>query len=69
MAAIDHFIVNCIVALPLNESEAGVEFVLIETSLVFLYKFLLISLRTASLTYEKLGGFDKNKTPVRINKI
>ena len=33
-----------------NRSEAGVDLVLKETSLVFLRKLLLISMRTASLT-------------------
>ena len=47
---IDHFTVVCLVAWPLNESEAGVDLVLIETSLLFICKFLLISMRTASLT-------------------
>ena len=47
---IDHFTVVCLVAWPLNESEAGVDLVLIETSLLFICKFLLISIRTASLT-------------------
>ena len=46
---IDHFTVVCLVAWPLNESEAGGDLVLIETSLLFLCKFLLISMRTASL--------------------
>ena len=46
---IDHFTVVCLVAWPLNESEAGGDLVLIETSLPFLCKFLLISMRTASL--------------------
>ena len=46
---IDHFTVVCLVAWPLNESEAGVDLVLIETSLLLLCKFLLISMRTASL--------------------
>ena len=32
---IDHFTVSCLVAWPLNESEAGVDLVLIETSLLF----------------------------------
>ena len=45
-----HFIVMCLVAWPLNESEAEVDLVLIETSLLFLCKFLLIIRRTASLT-------------------
>ena len=47
---IDHFTVVCLVAWPLNESEAGVDLVLIETLLLFICKFLLISMRTASLT-------------------
>ena len=34
--AIDHFTVVCLVAWPLNESETGVDLVLIETSLIFL---------------------------------
>ena len=46
---IDHFTVVCLVAWPLHESEAGVDLVLIETSLLLLCKFLLISMRTASL--------------------
>ena len=46
---IDHFTVVCLVAWPLDESEAGAEVVLIETSLLFTCKFLLISMRTASL--------------------
>ena len=32
---IDHFTVTCLVAWPLNESEAGGDLVLIETSLLF----------------------------------
>ena len=58
---IDHFIVVCLVAWPLNESEAGVDLVLIETSLLLLGTFLLISMRTASLAYEKQAGFYQNK--------
>ena len=46
---INHFTVVCLVAWPLNESEAGVDLILIETSLLLLCKFLLISIRTASL--------------------
>ena len=48
-AGIEHFTVVCLVAWSLNESEAGVDLVLIETSLLFLCKFLLISTRTAAL--------------------
>ena len=47
---IDHFTAVCLVAWPLNESGAGVDLVLIETSLLFICKFLLNSMRTASLT-------------------
>ena len=50
ICAIDHFTFSCLVAWPLNESEAGVDLVLIETLLLFICKFLLISMRTASLT-------------------
>ena len=46
---IDHFTVVCLVALSLNESQAGVDLVFIETSLLFLRKFLLISMRTTLL--------------------
>ena len=45
--------VVCLVAWPLSESEAGVDLVLIETSLLLLYKFLPISMGTASLAYEQ----------------
>ena len=50
LGPIDHFTVVCLVAWPLNESETGVDLVLIETSLLFICKFILISMRTASLT-------------------
>ena len=56
----DHFRVVCLVAWPLSESEAGVD-LLIETSLLLLYKFLLISMGTASLAYEQEGGLYQNK--------
>ena len=46
---IDHFTVGCLAAWPLNESEAGGDLALIETSLLFLCKLLLISMRTTSL--------------------
>ena len=36
----DLFTVVCLVTWPLNESEAGVDLVMIETSLLFLCKFL-----------------------------
>ena len=46
---IDHFTVVCLVACPVNENEAGGDLVLIETSLLFIWKFVLVSMRTASL--------------------
>ena len=46
----DHFTVVCLVVWPVNENEAGGDLVLIETSLLFLCKFVLISMRTTSLT-------------------
>ena len=46
------FTVVSLVAWPLNENEAGSDLVLIETSLLFLCKFALISMRTTSLTQE-----------------
>ena len=58
---IDHFTIVCLVAWPLNESEAESDLVLIETSLLLLGKFLIISLRTASLTEEREGDFYQNK--------
>ena len=45
------------IAWPLIENEAGVDLVLFKTSLLFSYKFPLISTRTALLTLEKQGGF------------
>ena len=45
----DHFTMVCLVPWPLNDSEAEVVFDLIETSLLLLCQFLLISMRTASL--------------------
>ena len=49
-ALIVHFTVMCLVTWPMNESEAGVDLVLIETSVLFLCKFLQISMTTTSLT-------------------
>ena len=45
-----HVTVVCLVTWPMNDSEAGVDFVLTETSLLFLCKFLLISMTTTSVT-------------------
>ena len=43
------------------ESEPGVDLVLIETSLLFLCKCKLVSIRTAWFTHEKQWGFYQNK--------
>lgn len=43
----DDFTGMCLVAWPMNESEAGCNLILIETLLVFLSKLLLISMRAA----------------------
>ena len=50
--AVDHFYSSVLSCLALNESEAGVDLVLIISSL-FLCKLLLISMRRASFTQEK----------------
>ena len=47
LCVIDHFTIVCLVAWPLNENEAGGALVLTEASLLFLCKFVLISIRTA----------------------
>ena len=55
------FTVVHLVAWPLNKSETAVDLVLRETLLLFLCKFQLFSMRTASLTNEMQGGFYQNK--------
>ena len=60
--AIDHFTVVCLVAWPLNESEAGVDLVLIEPSLLFICKLLLISMRTAPASLSFRGQATKQET-------
>ena len=45
-----HFTVVYLVTWPMTESEAGVGLVVVETSMLFLCKFLLISMTTTSLT-------------------
>ena len=39
---IDHFTVVCLVAWPLNESEVGGDFALIETSLLFFIMLMML---------------------------
>ncbi|XP_015749283.1 PREDICTED: uncharacterized protein LOC107329066 [Acropora digitifera] len=56
---IDHFTVLCLVAWPLDESEDGVDLVLIETSLLFV-SILRISMITTSITQQKARGFCQN---------
>ena len=45
-----HFTVVCLVTWSMNESEAGVNLVWIQTLLLFSCKFLIISMTTTSLT-------------------
>ena len=45
-----HFTVVCLVTWPMNESEAGVDLVLIESALLLLCKLSLISTTLTSLT-------------------
>ena len=45
--SIGHFTVVCLVTWPRIGSEAGVDLVLIETSLFFICKFKLVSIRIA----------------------
>ena len=61
MLLIDLFTVVFLVTWHLNESEGGGDLIIIETSLLLLCKFLLISMRTASLTEEKQGEFYQSK--------
>ena len=65
----DHFKVVCLVTWPMNKSEAGVDHVLIETSLLFLCKFLLISMTTTSLTDEKEGDLYHNNVNTSLTLI
>ena len=60
----DDFMVVSLISWPLNESEAGEgDLVLIETSMFFLCKLLLMSMRTASLKgLYQLGGM-RNRVP------
>ena len=51
----------CLVTKPMNGDEAGGDLVLIEASLLFLFKFLLISMTTISLTQEKDGALYHSK--------
>ena len=56
---IDHFTVVCLVAWPLDESEDGVDLVLIETSLLFV-SILRIGMITTSITQQQGRGFCQN---------
>ena len=51
------FPVVCLVAWPVNESEAGGDLVWIETLLPVLCKLLLISMKTALISLRKAGRF------------
>ena len=50
---IGHFRVVCLVTWPLNASEAGDDLVVIQTSLIFSFKWHLVSIRTTWFTQQK----------------
>ena len=56
--SIDHFTVVCLVTgtWPMNESDSGGDLALMETPLLFLWRFQLISMRTTSLVNIRKGG-------------
>ena len=56
----DHFTVACLVACPLNESEAGGDLVLIETSLLFYVNGAVILLISRNL-HQKSSEVSKKK--------
>ena len=58
---IGHFTVVCLVTWPWIGSEAGGDLVLIQTSLFFICKCNLVSIRTAWSTPEKQQGLYQNK--------
>ena len=53
----DYFTVACLIVWPLNDHEAGVDSVLNKTSLLFLHKFLLISMTDSIINIRKAGRF------------
>ena len=64
---IGHFTVVCLVTWPWIGSEAGVDLVLIQTSLLFICKCQLVSIRTAWSTCEKQWVLYQNKvTPASL---
>ena len=58
---IGNFTVVCLVTWPLSGSEAGGDLVLIQTLLLFICKYKLVSMRTTWFTYEKQEGLYQNK--------
>ena len=56
---IDHFIVVCLVTLPMNASVAGGDLALIQTSLLFALN--LVSIKTTWFTLQKQWGVYQNK--------
>ena len=55
-SGINHFTVVCLVSSPLNESEAGADFVLMETPRLFLCKIVLISIITKAKRFLSKQG-------------
>ena len=61
LAEIVHFTVVCLVTWPLCGGEAGVHLALIQTLLLFICKYKLVSMRTTGFTCEKQEGLYQNK--------
>ena len=57
---IGHYTVVCLVTWPMNTSEAGGDLILIQTSLLFLFKWQLVSARTTWFTQQKQWGLYQN---------
>ena len=55
----DLFTAVCLVTSPLNESEAGGDLVMIETSLLLLCKFLIINIRKAGRFLSRLSSIQR----------
>ena len=63
------FPVVCIVTWPLYESEAWIDLILIKASPLFLCKFLLLRMRTTSLTQEKQGRLNNNEVNFSLSAV
>ena len=62
-APIGHFTVVCLVTWPMTEIETGVDLSLIQTSLIFLCKCKLVSIRTTWFTQKNREIYIKTRSP------